>query len=511
MAFGIMLGAVPTSVPQFILLINWLLEAGFSNKWQLLKRNKIFWSLELIFLIHVFGLLYTEDIAAGIKDLQIKLPLFILPLVFFSSAPLDERENRFVLLAFLTGCLVNTSWCLLYSFVLHTGEHLRNNSRFMSHIRLGLYLNMAIAVCYFLYRNTRERIQRMAYVVLALFYVIVIIVLGLASGLVIMGIIAGVAGLYSIIKMTWPFKLLVLLIMGVVFFSAFIYVKTIYREQTDPAKSGINRPIKKNAKGELYVQFDSLGKKENGYYIHINIHLSELKRGWNARCPSDTFSFEPELYNVKRYELLLRYMASKGLLKDSTGIAALSDEDIQNIHNNISNYRYKDWSFLHQRVYELVNEYDDFITGRNLNGNSVTMRYYFWKAALFAIHDKPVFGVGTGDVQNQMNKSYALSDSPLHKNYWKRPHNQFLTITVAFGLCGLAFFLITLFYPFTKLYRKLNVLYMCFIVVYISSFMTEDTIETQAGVTFFAFFNTYLLSWAFFRKPQNPEDSQQSH
>ena len=57
-----------------------------------------------------------------------------------------------------------------------------------------------------------------------------------------------------------------------------------------------------------------------------------------------------------------------------------------------------------------------------------------------------MFGVGTGDVQTELNKTYMETDSPLSKEWYKRPHNQYLTITVALGLFGLIIFLIIMIY-----------------------------------------------------------------
>jgi len=35
--------------------------------------------------------------------------------------------------------------------------------------------------------------------------------------------------------------------------------------------------------------------------------------------------------------------------------------------------------------------------------------------------------------------------------------------------------------------------YLSFFIIAVISFLTEDTLETQAGVTFFAFFNSFFL------------------
>jgi hypothetical protein len=228
----------------------------------------------------------------------------------------------------------------------------------------------------------------------------------------------------------------------------------------------------------------------------INIELQELRRGWNRRAPGDTFSFIPE-HNLNRYEVLVRYLASKGVNKDSLGVAQLSDEDVANIRRGVFNVDYPNWSFFHRRIYELVNEYDEFRKGSHVNGQSLTMRPYFWKAALYAIAKSPIVGVGTGDVQSSMNAAYKETQSPLHEEWYKRPHNQFLTVTLALGCIGLIVFLLSLILPAYELRKELPFIYWLFFIVVMVSFLMEDTLETQAGQTFYAFFNSFFIAQAY--------------
>jgi polyferredoxin len=60
-----MIGAVPTSVPQFILLGNWLLEMDFKRKWDQLRPNKLFWIMISLFLFHVAGMSWTSNLHAS--------------------------------------------------------------------------------------------------------------------------------------------------------------------------------------------------------------------------------------------------------------------------------------------------------------------------------------------------------------------------------------------------------------------------------------------------------------
>ena len=235
----------------------------------------------------------------------------------------------------------------------------------------------------------------------------------------------------------------------------------------------------------------------------INIQLDELKREWNKQMPTDSFCFKPQAHNLKIYEVLVRYLASKDLSKDSVGISNLSKTDKWNITHNITNFLYPDWPFIHKRLYELVNEFDEYQNGRNLNGHSLTMRLYFWKAALFIIKEHPIFGVGTGDVQSELNNTYIKTKSPLEPKWYKRPHNQFLTISVSLGLIGLFFFIFSLIYPLITLNKFLPILYWPFFILAINSFILEDTLESQAGISFFASFNTLFLCFAYFKKQQS--------
>lgn len=503
LAFGMMMGTVPTSVPQIILLCNWLLEADFKRKWQQLKSSFIFWSLSAAFLFHLLGLAWTSDFEHGLDDVRTKMPLMFLPLVFFSSKELSGKEFNFVLLAFLAGSFTNTVWCLLYSFVLHNNEVIRNASRFMSHIRLGLYLNVAIVVCFWFASQWKTARARVFLGLLALYFLVVLGVLGLASGLVNFMILVFLMLCYGILRLPVVYKIIAGLALAGGACMVWFYIDTIRKEQLKVNKSPNNIQQRVSQSGLGYYH-DDVDQKENGNYVRINIQIEELQRGWKRIFPEDSFRFVPR-HNVERFDVLVRYMASKGLMKDSVGLATLTKEDVENIRRNIVNYKYPSWSYLHKRTYELVNEYNEFISKGQVNGQSLTMRVYFWKAAWEIVKQNWLFGVGTGDVQEELNKTYVSTNSPLTKEWYKRPHNQFLTVTVALGFVGLIIFLISVFYPSVYLRSNLLWVYWLFLITAVLSFITEDTLETQAGLTFFAFFQSLFVSQAWHTETKTPQ------
>jgi hypothetical protein len=508
LAFGMMIGTVPTSVPQFILLGNWLLEGDFKRKWQQVKHNKIFWVLSSVFLIHVAGLMYTLDLKAGWDDVRTKMPLMFLPLIFFTNSPLSKKELTAVFYFFIAGCVANISWCFIYSFALHKNEVIRSASRFMSHIRLGLYLNVAIAVCVWFIKSSDRFSIRVVHGLFILLFLFSMYALGLFSGFLNFIILLFFFVCYLILRLRFMWKVILSTILLMIIFSMFYFISSDYRAQMAINKIPYNEPKNYSKNGRSYVHLDSLGlQKENGNIVMINIQWDELKNEWNKRCPEDSFSYHPA-HNLQRYEILLRYLTSKQLGKDSLGISMLTENDIINVKKNITNYKITEWSFLRRRLYESIYEYEEVRHRKDINGHSLTMRPYFWKAALHVIQKNLLTGIGTGDVQEQLNKAYKETNSPLSAEWYKRPHNQFITVTVATGIIGLCVFLWSLILPLIRLRKFLHFVYAAFIILAISSFLLEDTLESQAGLTFFAFFNSLFVVQAWHQKRVEPDTAR---
>lgn len=506
------MGTVPTSVPEIFLGANWLLEMDFKRKWSQVKYSKIFWIVISIFIIHFPCLIYTENLDLGLTDIKIKWPIFSMALILFTSKPLSLKELQTILICFLMGCLTNTAWCLTYTYILHSAEHIRNVSRYMSHIRLGLYLNVAIFTSIYLsykfvYLTPNNYRDKILFGLIAVYLTFVLIILGLVSGLIIFLILSFLTLVVLIYRQNSRVKLISYGLIGLCLVSFIFYLNNVRIAQLVVNNSENNKVQKQNSVGRTYIHFDTLGQRENGNYVLINIQLDELQREWKRQVPADSFNFEKQ-HNLNRYEILTRYLASKGLNKDSVGISKLSPQDKINIQKNITNYLYADWGYLQKRTYELLNEYTEYSNNRQVNGHSLTMRLYFWKASLQAISNNFWFGVGTGDVQEVLDKTYIETQSPLKKEWYKRPHNQFLTVFLSVGIFGFLIFLLSVFYPVFYLRKELDFLFWVFFLVLVYSFLFEDTLETQAGSTFYAFFYCLFISQAWFRKKQIPEDLQ---
>src|SRR5690606_20776188 len=98
-----------------------------------------------------------------------------------------------------------------------------------------------------------------------------------------------------------------------------------------------------------------------------------------------------------------------------------------------------------------------------VNGHSLTMRIYFWKAAFHTIKQNSLLGVGTGDMKQALNATYDEINSPLSQEWRIRPHNQFLSITLSLGIIGLLIFLFGIIYPAYALRKNLPKLFWAFL------------------------------------------------
>ncbi len=116
-------------------------------------------------------------------------------------------------------------------------------------------------------------------------------------------------------------------------------------------------------------------------------------------------------------------------------------------------------------------------------------RLYSYKIATQIIKQYPFFGVGTGDMLNEMSLIYEKEYAEIPKENRLLPHNQFLIVALGCGLPAMALFIIWFFYPLLLLRRNKESFY--FFLVWFLLFiqlMIEPALEIQYGVLVFLFF-----------------------
>jgi hypothetical protein len=488
LVMGMPLSRFLVSVSQFVLLGNWLVERNFINKWNTLKKSKTFWAFVGIYLFSVIGILWTSDYTYGFKDLRIKLPMLWLPILFFTSPPLNKKDYHAIMHFFVLACVAASfcSMCAYFGFLHKQIHNVRDISIFESHIRFSLMLVLSICYLFFCFSTPPLIKQKVVYLLIAAWLLFFLVFLQSFTGLIILGILACVGIIIFLFsKQSFLFKIsFLILVAGGLVYTIYI-VRDEYKKTYAIHKIDFKTLPKTTINGHPYLNDTAYKFTENGNYVYILICDYELKSAWERKSALPYYGLDKQKNDV-RYTLI-RYLASKGLTRDLAGFLKLNDADIHSIENGYANYLYTNPKNIRTRVHEILWETDDSMRIHETNGHSLTMRLEFWKTALCIIKEHVLFGVGTGDVENAFKTQYQKENTSLQRVWQLRSHNQYLATTVALGVVGLLLFIIRLLVPFFS-GKKISILFILFILIEVLSFINEDTLETQAGVTFCVFF-----------------------
>jgi O-antigen ligase len=98
----------------------------------------------------------------------------------------------------------------------------------------------------------------------------------------------------------------------------------------------------------------------------------------------------------------------------------------------------------------------------------------------------PVAGVGAGDLMQAVKKEYETNLAGRY--YFRMPHNQLVTVYAGTGLLGLIIFLTGFFVPLFYQKNYQQPLFLALHAIIFMSFLVENTIENNFGVSLYLFF-----------------------
>ncbi len=108
-------------------------------------------------------------------------------------------------------------------------------------------------------------------------------------------------------------------------------------------------------------------------------------------------------------------------------------------------------------------------------------RWISLRAAKEIIEENPILGTGAGDLKQEMRRVYVRQKQNLVTE--KMPHSQLVSVTAGTGLVGLLLFLLGFFAPLFKSKNYHNYLFTAWHVIIFTSFLSENTFETNYGVS----------------------------
>lgn len=480
---------IALALPYTLLL--WFVSMG--KGFRVFFRNRPAMILASLYLLHILGLVFTVDFGYALKDLRTKLPMLILPIYFSTSRAFGNRDFHRFLLIFVINLVVVTlanSWKLVhFEFV-----DIRDISVHISHIILGLMISMALFIAgYFLVRKKRVSIWvRTGAFVVIVWFILYLVISRSFTGLGVFFItLLALLVIYTFLSRRIWLKAGCILTIIVVTGGGGLYLRSIVRDYYRVEEIDLTKLDSLSPSGLRYSHYTDNRQTENGHYVWIYIQWEELREGWNTRSEIPFDSTDLRGQEVKG--TLIRYLSSKGLRKDAGGIDRLTDKDVEAIERGIADVVNLNSFSLKGRIYEVLMGYESYLASGDPTGSSLMQRLEFWRASWGIICKNWLTGVGTGDMNVAFRNQYIAMDTKLDPGQWWRSHNQFLSILIGFGIFGLAWFIISLVYPAVVRRGFQDYFFLTFFIIAMLSMLTEDTLESQAGVSFFYFFYAFFL------------------
>lgn len=494
-AVSLPLSIFTTSLFQILLLVNWLAENRFREKWTRFKGNPALWIFLAFYGMHIIGLLWSADGNYAMKDMRVKLPFLALPLIIATSAPLVKEQMNRILLVFSLGVFIASMASVMKLLGWLPGEvdGYRDLSVFISHIRFSLMIVLTLMVIvYYLFvqRNSISKFERIFYIIGLLWFPVFLVLLKSLSGIIIAAFLSFfllARAVFEIRDRAIRFMLFVPVIMIPLF--SIIYLshaigKFYTFDEVDQADLDLY-----TVEGNSYKNLPGKREVENGHYVWLYVCEEELKEAWNSVSEID---YQGETSNGNSIRgTLIRFLTSRGLRKDAAGVRRLTQDEVRAIEHGTANYIYMQRFRLYPRIYEVIWEIDRYRMGFDPNEKSVVQRYLYLDAGWKIARENLLRGVGNGDVKQAFQAYYNSSNSPLDAKWRRRAHNQFLTLLISFGIPGLIICLGALVVPVFLLRRNRSFMGVGFMILMLLSMLNEDTFETSTGATFVAFF--YVL------------------
>lgn len=484
-----------TNLLWVLLGANWLLEGRWREKWQMFKDSRLLQAFLTLYLLFIVGLLWTTNLHHGLSVLQDKLPLLVVPLVMLTSRPLTGHTRNTILGAYAITVTVVSVIGLVRLLTIPDLPY-RNAVPYISHIRFALNCCMVVFLAFAAVLGKGghyPKAVRLLAALVAAWMLCFLVLLRSYTGIAVLTVTSLALLLFR--YRNWRLMVLWVAVVGTLATMTILEARNYYR--LVPLAT---EPLRATTDGGRPYYHANDGMVENGNYINNYICTEELRSEWNRRSSIDYDDTLDGGIMIKY--TLVRYLNALGLAKDSAGVAALTDEQVHAIEHNQANPVYSSHNPLRKMVYTTLFEVECHRYTQAVKGFTMLQRLALWRGTAEVIKENRWIGVGTGDADDELHAMLESMQSPM-AGTTMRCHNQYLLLLESFGIVGFA---LLAFFFLRALRRKadstsprravrLSSLMLAWLLTVLISFLTEDTLDTLAGILFC----TYFLA---FRDPE---------
>ena len=156
------------------------------------------------------------------------------------------------------------------------------------------------------------------------------------------------------------------------------------------------------------------------------------------------------------------------------------------ISEDIGNY----YKILSGSQAEDLYDYNQYGLNSSIDTWNKTNRVHIWSSSIDVFNENMLFGVGTGDINIELNRHYILNGHNYLALKNTNTHNQYLDYLIKYGLVG--FFLIfgAFVLYFRKAWENKDSMYLMFLLLISLCMLTENILNRQYGIVFFFLFNS---------------------
>ena len=185
-----------SSIIGFLLIFLFFIDfKNLKERIKIVFSNKLSLIVLSVFFIHLLGLLYTSNFKYALTDLEIKLPLFLFPIIIFSGIKIDFSILKKVFVSFISGCFLASLFCIYnsYTHFLISADYkcffYDGLSFFMHTSYFSMFLTFAQVLLFFLLIKSREGIKgffiNFSVIVLFTYFSLFILFLSSKAGIIV--------------------------------------------------------------------------------------------------------------------------------------------------------------------------------------------------------------------------------------------------------------------------------------------------------------------------------------
>jgi hypothetical protein len=491
LACGLALGRAILSISIIVLAGAWLFDGLYRKdivkKWKAFLSHRPALLISSIPILYAISLLYSSGIHDGLGVLRTQAPLLVLPMIFSSMPRLTGDHIKRIAMIHVAALLLSTLLSYFMADASIISETPRQIPIFVNHIRLALLLVMGIFLI-LRFNSSKDPLRIFINLSAIAWFLYFLWIMQAATGFSILFLVLLFYGLRSLFVSGGKKWLGILSLLCVGFCSYFVI--TSAQSYWSSPEVSLAELDTYSALGNPYIHDLENKSLENGHRIWIYIAYDEMMEAWTERSKVNLDGLDEKGQPIRG--TLLRYLTSLDLRKDAAGVKALTEAQIKEVEAGITSVVAQEHSGIRKRMDVLFFELDSYVNGGDPSYNSMTRRFEYWKAGWGLFKRSPIIGYGAGNLREDLKVEF-IQDSRLSEDAWNLIHNQFLTFLACFGILGFGWLIYVHYMPLGISNLRKEWLLWIFLFVLSASYMTEDTLNTQAGLSFFFFYHGLLI------------------